>query len=604
MRWIFQGRDGIVLALFLVVIILIFGMLCKVIFIDGASYSEMADDLHTKTSVDYARRGTIYDRNGEVIASSVESVTIDVNPNDIDYSVSVSDEEKSSREAATTAVASLFEQYLGPSSGKTFDDYYALVTTQGTSYVIIQRKCDTTTSDALKQALNDADLVGVYYEEDSTRIYPNGTIGSQVIGAVDIDGNGIAGLELEYDDMLAGEDGEISQEKSSSGIPIAGGAYVVNEAVDGEDMVISLDIKLQKRVEESLLEGLQSYEAEGGSAIVMDASTGEIYAACSYSKTAVEQDTSDGEEGEDTDSGDSEAYEYTFDSGRLWSITDTYEPGSTFKALTATAVIGNSAVTPETVFYVPSALDVYDTTITDSHDHDDENDTFDEIIAESSNIGTVIASREVDNQTLYNTYNAFKMGQKTGVDFPGEASGLLETPEDWDGVQEANIVFGQGVAVTGLQIARAFAAIEQRGTIHTPHFLTSLPNDDDEQDQQMVSDLKVSETVADAATCESVIQMLNSVVTYGTGVDAAIDGYTVVGKTGTAEVAGSDGTYLANTYIVSFCGWLEGSGCDLVCLVTMDGAKSNDGGGGVCGPVFADIMQFAADTYHASTNAG
>ena len=598
-----QSRDFHILIIFALIGLIILCALCYNMIIKGAEYSEMAEDQHFHDTTDVARRGTIYDRNGEVIASSIESVTIDVNPHDIDYSISVTDEEKAQLEDPAKAVAQLLSEYLGETYGKTYHDYYDMVTTENTSYVIIQRKCDSQIAADLEAALDEAKLVGVYYEEDSTRIYPNGTTGSQIIGAVDIDGVGIAGLEYQYDDILKGTDGKISQETSASGIPIAGGAYIVEEAVDGEDMITSLDIKLQQKVEESLLSGVQEYSAQGGSAIVMDASTGEIYAACSYVRTESEEPAEQVWSDELGEYVEIDNATYDFDAGKMWGITDSYEPGSTFKVLTALSLITNNGVTPESNFFVPSKLDVYDTTVTDSHDHDDETISFDQIIAESSNIGTVNASYESDSDTLYSTYNALGIGQKTGVDFPGEAEGQLEETADWDGVQRATITFGQGVATTGIQMVRAYAAIEQRGTMRTPHFVTSLPGSE-ELNEEYIEPLLGSSTVADASACESIISMMRSVVTYGTGTYAAIDGYNVVGKTGTAEVAGTSGSYEEGAYIVSFCGWLDGSDCDLVCLVTMERPRTEEGGGPVCGPIFADIMSFAADRYHADANQG
>lgn len=602
-------RMYLILGIFGLLVLLVFFGLVKLTIIDAGMLSGMADDQHNKVSTDIAKRGTIYDRNGEVIASSIESVTINVNPNDIDYAKSVSDEEKASLEPAAEAVATKLYEVLGATYDTSYDDYYEMVTRENTAYVIIVRRCDKDLAAELKEELAAANLEGVYYEDDTTRVYPNGSIGSQVIGTVglkmvDSDGNivsddevagrtdlsesyrGTSGLELQYDSLLAGTNGSVSQEKGSDGTPIAGGAIVVNKATDGEDIVTSIDIKLQQKAEKSLKAAVKKYSAKGGSVTVMDASSGEIYACASFVKNKSKK-------GKVT---------YDYDLGKLWSIADSYEPGSTYKVFTAYSVLANSSVTTSTTFQVPAKLKVYDHSVTDSHERNGtETMSLTKIIADSSNIGTVMASRKVSLSKLYKTYKAFGFGQDTGVDFPGAASGQLEKSADWDGVQAANITFGQGVAVTGMQLIRAYGALEQDGVMHVPHFLVGTPNNT-QKSKELTSKFSKSKRVAKKKYCDQVTKMMRSVVTSGTGTQASIKGIEVVGKTGTAEIPSSTGSYLKNTWIVSFAGWLENSDCDLVCLVTLEQPETQVGGGGVAGPVFADIMSFAANRYQVSSN--
>lgn len=576
------------------------GLLYRTV-IDSQSRQESAQSQYTRSSVDVAERGTIYDRNGEVLASSVESYLINVNPSAIGYSDSTQQGD------AATAVAKLLYEYLGQDASKTQDDYYEMVTRQGTSYVVVQRRTDKDVGDQLKAALDEAGLVGVYFTSDSTRVYPNGDTGSQVVGTVglkmlDSQGNvvededydkydsltesyrGTSGLELQYDSLLAGTDGVISREKGKTGVPIAGGSIVLNKATDGDDIVTSIDIKLQAKAESSLKKACKKYESEGGSVTVMDASTGEIYATASFSK-------------------DSSAKSgYSLDTGKLWGVSDVYEPGSTFKSITAASVLANSKVTRSTSFTVPGSLKVYNSTVTDSHDHDTENLTLQQIIAQSSNIGTVLASRKVELSDLSKTYSKFGFGTSTGVDFPGESAGILADSSEWNGVQAANVTFGQGVSTTAMQIVRAYGALEQRGTMRTPHFLVDLPNDSDKAAEYKQEFSKKSRA-AKKTTCDEVTKMLRSVVTDGTGTGAAIKGYKVVGKTGTAEIASSSGGYLDEQYIYSFCGWLDDTNSDLVCLVTLDRATGSEGAGDMCGGVFADIMSFAIDRYQITSNS-
>lgn len=612
-----HDRDVVCFIVVCIVAVAVVVGLVRFQVLNAGYYRESARNQQFQSTALIAKRGTIYDRNGEVLASSVTSYTVNINPSAIAYAQSVGEDEVKTLPDAREAVAQLLYEYLGEASGKTLDELRTLTTTakagDGTDigYAVIARKAAEDDVERLQEALAAQSLEGVFYEEDSTRVYPNGTVASQLIGTVGLkvlneDGvivedddianydyeqlteayRGTTGLELQYDGLLAGTNGKVRQDRGRDGILIAGGQVEAEPAENGADIVTSIDLKLQQRAEKSLKKACKKYKAQGGSVTVMDAATGEIYAACSYER---------GDDGT-----------YDFDAGKLWSVADSYEPGSTLKALTAASLLENNAVTANTTFTVPNRLKVYDSTVADSHDHDTEVMTFRQIIAESSNIGTVLASRTVDLDDLYQTYHSFGFGQNPGVDFPGAAAGLLEETADWDGVQAANITFGQGVAVTGMQLIRAYGALEQGGTLRVPHFYVSSTGNEGvfegQHYRERVEALTATQKASKKKVCAKVTSMLESVVTEGTGTAGAVEGFTVAAKTGTAEIPNSTGGYKAGAYIVSYCGWLEGSDSDLVCLVTVEEPETEEGGGPVCGPVFADIMSFAADRYQISAN--
>ncbi len=559
------NRDWIILAVIVVFFAVLIANLVRITLVEGPANAEKATMSHTSQITLSARRGTIYDRNGEVIASNIEATTIYVNPKEVEQPVNL---------------AGVLTDVLGSSSGMDYDDYYELVTKEDTSFAYIQRKADAKLAQKLKKQLEKAELLGIHYLSDTQRVYPYSDMASQIVGNVDIDGNGIAGLEMQYNELLSGVDGSASIEQGRDGTPISNGVIEETKAQDGQDIVTSIDVKLQDKAERQLLKAVKKYSAQGGSATVMDAKTGEIYASCSYAKSKGK---------------------YQLEVGKLAAFTDAYEPGSTFKIPTAVSILKNSSITSKTSFTVPGSLKVYDHTVRDSHEHGTENMTFREIIAESSNIGTVLASRKVKGSQLYKTYTTMGFGKNPGTDFPGTAQGILAKDSEWDGVQAANVTFGQGLMVTGAQLIRAYGAIEQGGTAHVPHFLIDVPNDSEKREEYM-SKLAKTKKMTNKSIAKSVSSMMRSVVTSGTGVDAKISGFKVAGKTGTAEVAKSTGGY-GNGYIVSFCGWLDGSSSDLVCLVTLTKPKTEEGGGPVCGPVFADIMSFAAERYQVSSNA-
>lgn len=609
-------RDWIILILLGVFLVVIVARLTYIQVIKAGEYAEKAATAHTADIPLEARRGTIYDRNGEVLASNVDATTIYVNPQEVDHA---------------SKLAHMLEDVLGSTYGKNYQDYYALVSKKDAQFVYVQRKATPELAETLKERLSAAGLKGIHYLDDTKRIYPNEDIGSQLVGVIDTDGNGIAGLELEYDELLSGQDGSMSFEKGLVDIPVVDGVVSKTDAVDGTDIVTSIDITLQRRCEERLRSAVEEYEAKGGSVTIMDAATGEIYSSCSYAQQqttvtvevpqpAQNPEGAQGEEqqGEQNqqDPNNPQAQQpqqpqtteavvvsYELEAGKLWPATDSYEPGSTFKPFTAVSVLtNNKKITPQSTYTVPYSMEVYDSVISDSHEHGVETMTLEQILAESSNVGTTLVSREVSTDQLYDTYNAFKFGTSPGTDFPGVASGVLEKASDWDGVQAANVTFGQGVSITGLELVRGYGALEQNGVERVPHFLIDVPNNKEKADE-LLGPLTKEETVADAGVCSQVSAMLRSVITGGTGEAAAVDGFTVTGKTGTAEVASIYGGYEENAYIMSFCGWLYGSSSDLICLVTLDHPHSNGGGGDVCGPVFADIMSFVAERYQVDAQA-
>lgn len=595
-RW---SRDWIIVLLFAVFLTVIVANLIYIQVIKGAEYKALATQSHTYEATVSARRGTVYDRNGEVIASNVDAMTIYVNPQE------VTDPDK---------LATILFETLGPATGKTKNDYLSVIKQDALSFAYIQRKADLDLANELKERLASEDVKGIHYLQDTKRIYPNGSVASQVIGSVDIDGKGISGLELEYDDLLKGEDGKISFERGLNDIPIVNGESVEVETVDGIDIVTSVDINLQKISEELILEAIESTEAQGGSVTVMDASNGEIYAACSYAKKSNEEleadqkkieraTAEDATEAERSVDIESLSTDYKLEVGKLAPITDVYEPGSTYKAFTAYSVLANNEeVTPDTVFTVPYALEVYDTVIADSHDHPVMDMTVTDILADSSNTGTTLLSRKVDTSVLYETYDAFGFGHETGCDFPGDRAGELEESKDWDGVQGATVTFGQGLTITPLQLVRAYGALEQGGILSTPHFLVDVPSNADKA-EELLTPLMKRDKVADASVCDEVSSMLTSVVTNGTGQAASVDGFSVTGKTGTAEIASNYGGYEENAYIMSFCGWLHGSSSDLICCVTVNRPLTNLGAGGLCGPVFSKIMDYATKRYQIDANS-
>ena len=354
------------------------------------------------------RRGTIYDRNGVVLATSVESTTIYIDPVEVD-------------DADATA------QVLVDVLGGQKSDYLEAITAPNTRYAVVKEKADVAVGDALKERVRELSAsggsregmdFGIRYKTLWKREYPNAQVGGQVIGVctleTDAENNreyykGVSGLELYYDDVLSGEAGYTREERSPDGTPIPGGTRDSKAAVDGEDIIISIDIELQQSVEERLTADAKGITANGGSAIVMDGGTGEIYAAASLPLL------------NPADRTNMEA-----DAPKLKCVTDLFEPGSIFKSVSAMAILEAGTMTPDTELFCPSSIEADGYVITDAHERGDATYTLQQIMDQSSNIGISLATENATVgdvsgfRNLYNKINEYNLHTKTGVDYPGE----------------------------------------------------------------------------------------------------------------------------------------------------------------------------------------
>lgn len=555
--------------------ILIFAALALIVFfrlfylqvIVAGEYSQQAEEARL-VSVDVeARRGTIYDRNGTVLAISVDATTVYCNPSEVND---------------PGRAAQLVAQVLGGQ----ISDYLEPLSQASLSFAYLAQKIDVEKGSELKSLLDEQGIEGVYFLEDTRREYPNGQVGGQIIGACEIAVDeesgteyysGISGLEAYYDNILSGTPGRYVAERGQGGVPIPGGVHEDTPAVDGQDIVISIDITLQGYLEERLAQGIEDIEGTGGNSVVMDAGTGEIYAAAStpYFNPA---DRSVVEEG----------------ATQLKSVTDLLEPGSIFKTVSTLAILETGTMGPDDEIFCPSYITADGYTISDAHARGDETMTLRQILDKSSNVGISLAVEKMGFQELYDHIVKYGLHKTTGVDYPGEgepgtdALGYLVPFEDWSQVTAYNVSFGQGVSVTPLQMTRFYGAIINDGVACTPHFLISMPQSGE------TPEYATEQIVENTSVLPTMIDMLKTVVTDGTGTAAAIDGFEVAGKTSTAEIYDEEnGGYREGVYNICFTGFLADSSSQLVCFV---GANEVPGDR-VVTPVFKDIMSTAIDRF-------
>ena len=495
------------------------------------------------------RRGTIYDRNGTILATTVDAYNIFCHPH-----VVSSDKVDQLTQALVNAFGGKAEDY----KNKILSD---------TNFVYLFKGADEESLNKIK----DLQIEGVDYEKTSKRVYPCGSTASQIIGILNTDGEAITGLELYYNDILGGAKGEKTIQYSKEGVPVPGSEQVTAEVVNGKDIVLSIDVDVQQKLEEALAVRVEEVQGSGGSAMVVDSATGEIY-ACSSSPTFDITDLSKIEEG----------------ATNLSSISSAYEPGSTMKAATMLAALEEGKVSPDSSYYCPAALKVDEYTITDSHERGDETMSATTIIAESSNVGVSLIAKDLGFEKLYEYIQRYQLTELTGVDYPGEAQGMVAARDQWSEVQGYNISFGQGLTTTPIGMVRFYCALANNGTATQPHFLLDVPT---ETEDRTYATNQITDNQDAITNLES---MMEATVERGTGTDAQIDGYRVVGKTGTAEIASEKGGYKSGVYNISFVGYLPDSSTNLVCFV---GAYDVPGERQTVS-AFRDIMAFAIDRYN------
>ncbi len=544
------GRFSLLLALLALGMAVVGGRLVHIHIIAGPAYAAAASEQRTRDIVLSPERGFIYDREGEVLAESMDARTV--------YAVPDSVEDKQ-------GTANTLAAMLGGDPA-----VYLERLSRDAGFVYVARKIDISRAESLREL----EIKGLGFLEDSRRVYPGNELACQVLGFVGVDDEGLSGLELYYDDVLSGTPGRLVGERDTKGRPIPGGVTHEEAAIDGQDIVLTIDKDIQYQAQVALAEAVQTWGAVAGSIIVMDPRNGEIFAMASVPQF---------------NPNDFASYEGS--SYRNRPVVDTYEPGSTIKSLTASAVIEKRLYAPESAFQLPPTITVGGRTIKEAHDRPQVEWSLTEIVTNSSNVGSVMLGMALGDEGLYESFSAFGLTEKTGVDFPGEAKGWLPPPDLWSPSSIATIPFGQGVSMNGLQLARALAAIANGGVLVTPHFLKEIPDSPSTELQ------RPTKRAISAETATAMRAVLTDVVNEGTGGLATVNGYQVAGKTGTAQKARTDGQpgYAAGKYVASFSGFLPAENPRVLILVNIDEPSQAIYGGTVAAPTFARVGRFSVE---------
>jgi cell division protein FtsI (penicillin-binding protein 3) len=537
-----ERRIGLLFAGFLVAFLLIVVRAFWLQGVEASQLSSQALDQQTQTVMVPGLRGAILDRDGTRLASSEDAATIVTTP----YLV------KKKQKAAA-----LLAPILKEKPGKVLK---ALNTESGFAY--LAKDVDLSTATKIEKL----GIEGIEQIPGSRRTYPQGEMAGQVIGVVSSENQGLTGIEEDENSALAGEEGERRVVTDALGDPLK--LETVKEARDGEEVELTLDPVIQEKAEQVLAKVGETYSPKGATAIVMDPQTSEILAMANWPPI---------------DPGD---LEHVSSEDLLNQATGlNYEPGSTFKAFTVSAALEEGLVTPTTEFTIPPEIEVGERIIHDAEEHGTENLTVEQILARSSNIGAVEIGQKIGATKYSKWIERFGFGQKTGVQFPSEEHGIVPKLSEYSGATMGNLPMGQGAAVTPMQMMQGYAAIAQGGIERPPQLV------------KRVGEEKVHEPkghrVISGATAEAVRKMLEGVLgPEGTASEVSVPGYSLAGKTGTAEVA-ENGGYSKTKYIASFIGMAPAMNPKFLAAVIVDQPEGEIYGGSVAAPAFGEIAAFS-----------
>jgi cell division protein FtsI/penicillin-binding protein 2 len=536
-----NSRIRFLLLLFVVAFAVTLGRATWLQGVRGSSYESLALQQQRETIPLPAGRGTIFDRTGEPLAIGEQTTTVFADPRIV---------------VDRTKVAVAVAKTLGLDANAVYNELGD--TSKG--FIYLARKADPIAAAALEKL----GLKGVGFFSEEKRIYPQRGVAPQVIGYAGTDNHGLEGLESSLETTLAGRPGSETIIKDLAGRAVD----VVKSRPErrGRDVTLTIDHQIQANAEAILAETVRKWHAKGGSAIVLDPRNGQVLAMANAPGF------------------DSNAFPTVNpDYRRNRAVTDLYEPGSTFKLVTISAALEDGVVTPTTRFLLQPTIHVADRVIHDAESRPTERMTVAQILTRSSNVGTVTIAERLGPEELARWVSRWGFGQTTGVDFPGESSGLVLPLDQWSGSTIGTVPIGLGIAVTPMQMAASYAAIANGGFRVTPHLIQKIGS--------RRTHTAGGRRIVSRATARKLMAMLRDVVIQGTGTAAAIPGYTVAGKTGTANKPTPHG-YSTSKYVASFVGIVPAKHPRAVVLVMIDEPHGAIWGGVVAAPAFQQIAQF------------
>lgn len=544
-----RGRLLVVMGLFAAGFLVILGRLYGLQVGGHAKWYERAARQYRQHATLQPERGEILDRHGRVLATSVAVPSIYAVPREIKQPEQMAD-----------ALTMLLN---------TPDTTLRRRLASQESFVWLARQVSPSTAVQLRER----HLPGIDFLTEMRRYYPKHHLAGQLLGFVGLDGEGLGGVEYAYDQMLRAAPRRVSLQRDAMGRSLRLSLGAVPEQPRGMNVHLTLDERLQHVAEKAIAEQVDKLEAHSGLVMVMDPHAGDMLAMASYPffnpnafRDAAQQEWQ-----------------------RNRCITDPVEPGSTFKVVLAAAVLEEQMIEPgETFFCEEGETRRGRRTLRDHHPYGDL--SFEEVFAYSSNIGAVKIAERLTADVFYDYIRRFGFGQRTWIDLPGEDTGQVRPPRQWSKFSHDSLALGQEIAVTPIQLIRAFAAIANGGWLVQPRVVAYVEKDG--QRQEMVPGPR--QRILSQQTTDRLTSILSSVVSYGTGKAAAMEGYTAAGKTGTAQkVDPVRGGYSHNRVLASFVGYVPAEDPQIVVLVMVDEPQRSPWGGAAAAPVFRQVAQQA-----------
>jgi cell division protein FtsI/penicillin-binding protein 2 len=525
----------------------------------SADYSLLANQNQTFKQIIPAQRGSICDIHGEVLADDMPLRRVVVDGSHM-------------KPDTLPRVAALL--------AKTLDlDKKALAEklTPERRYLVVKRQVPVQTAEDLRAALDQQKLHGVYFEPDSARNYPDGSLLCHVIGFTDFDGTGVQGVEKSMNQYLEGHAGYRYITRDRSGQELVQHRGLEEQARNGDNVQLTIDMGLQSIIERELDAAMQKYTPETASVILLRPQTGEILAMASRPNfDLTERATAKADEMKNR------------------AIIDEYEPGSTFKIVTLSGVLNEGLVTPDTEVFCENGRWSFAGKILHD-DHPVGNCSVHDVLVHSSNIGAAKLAMQLGQNRLYNYIKLLGFGERTGIDLPGEIVGDVPPTKEWHPISISRIPMGQGVDVTPIQMAMAMGAMANGGKLMMPQIIHSITNDKGEPISEFPP-VAVRQAIRPEVVKEMVSALQDVVSPRGTAKGAAVPGFYAAGKTGTAQKPSPNGGYMSGKYIVSFVGFVPADKPELVCLVMINNANTKpheNYGGLVAAPIFSTISDQA-----------
>lgn len=543
-------RMSVAFTVVVVLLLVVGGRLVQLQGLDGTRYATAAEQQRLTTIELPAARGAILDRDGNPLAYTVQARAIFADPAMIDY-------------PARTALA------IAPIIGVTPDVIQQKIAVGG-RFVYLDRGLDP----AVAQQVLDLELPGIGVLDEQRREYPATTTGAQVVGFVNSDGTGLAGIEDQFDQVLTGTPGSLSYERGQFGLPIPAATQSRTDAIPGSTVQLTLDEDIQYQVEQAIAIANETPGVSTVQMVVQDARTGEVIAmAGNPGYNAASPGASD-----PTILGNP-------------TVSNVIEPGSVNKMVTFAAALDQGLITPDSHWVVPDHLAVSDISIGDAWAHQPTDWTATGVFGESSNVGTVMLAERLGSATLEDYLHRFGLGNQTGIELPAESRGILPPSSEWSGSQAATIPFGQGISVSVLQMASMYQAVANDGVLVPPRIVDAVIGPDGSVLQQPPADPRRVISEEAAADLQYMLEGVTS--DEGTGPLMRIDGYRVAGKTGTAQRPNPEcSCYEGGGYWATFAGFAPADDPRYVVAISIEQPTGDQHGGIVAAPAFTSVMSY------------